>query len=167
VHGLGAEELVLEVHGDPVVPVFGCDRIERVAVVAGGIVDQDRDVAVGPRGLGDGFPEGCDVAEIGLEEERGGMARGLGGGHGLQARFPVEIDEGDLALLLGEGQDGGGADAGAATGDQDGAAFEARIGRELRHGACLIRLRMGRLPSFGRATSGGRRHRRRGPRWRW
>ncbi len=39
-HRLGAEELVLEVHVEPVVPIFLGDLIDVVAVVVGGIVDQ-------------------------------------------------------------------------------------------------------------------------------
>src|SRR6266851_3127642 len=39
--GLGGEELMAEVHGHALIPVFGCYVFEAVAVVAGCIVDED------------------------------------------------------------------------------------------------------------------------------
>jgi len=67
--GLGGEKLMAKIDGHALVPVFGCDIFEAMAVVVGGVIDEDRRRGefsgdVGDRGLQCG-----DVGDVAGDEE--------------------------------------------------------------------------------------------------
>ena len=122
------EKHVAEIGGEALVPIFGRDGFERVAVVAGGVVDEDGDVADFGVGLVDGGLELRDVADVALEEVRSVVCVG-GNFFGEElAWFGGDVEEGDFGVLAGECFGEGGANAAAAAGDEDGFAGEVGVG---------------------------------------
>ena len=146
---LHAEELVAQVGGHAVVPVFGRHVVDGVAVIAGGVVDQHGERAAKlVAQAGDGGAECRDVAQVAGREPDGGVVGEAGQGRGRSAL--VAVEEADMGALLDEVAHDGGADAGRAPGDEHASAAQAGIGREL----------VGHGRSFARAAGGGlRRHR--------
>ena len=123
----GGEKHVAEIGGEALVPIFGRDGFEGVAVVTGGVVDEDGDVADFCVGMVDGGLKGGQVADVALEKV--GSVAGFGGdffGEGL-AGFNGDIEEGDFRFLARERFREGRADAAATAGDEDGFAGEVGI----------------------------------------
>src|SRR4029078_5027368 len=89
---LGAEELVLEVHVEAVVPIILGDVLDGMAVVIGRVVDQHID----PTELLDRFPGCADIGQIDANESGAHAARKV---VGIRA---VDVEEGNLRSLLGE-----------------------------------------------------------------
>jgi len=130
---LGREELVTQVHRHPLVPIVGCDVLEPVAVVAGGVVDQHRDRPVGGRRFGDHAAQGLDVAQITGQEERDREASGADPLDGRPGGLFVDVAERHLRFLLAERLDDRGTDPGSAARDEHGAVLEARINGPTAH----------------------------------
>ena len=102
-HRLGGEELVPQVHREPLVPVLGRHALERVALVVGGVVDQDRDRAVGVGRGSDRRAQRLDVAQVARQEQRRRQRpRRPAPRRSCLAAVAVDVDEGDLAALLAE-----------------------------------------------------------------
>ena len=131
--GLGREEHVLQVHGDPLVVIFRRDVLPGMPVVARGVVDQhgsrtERRLQSSERPL-----QLIYVAQVAaFESDRGAFTLQL-----LRKRRAsrlVEIDKADLRALRGEGPHQLHADAARTAGDIDDLALQARIDREgFRH----------------------------------
>ena len=118
-----------QVHRHPLVPVVGRDGIKRVPVVAGGVVDQHLDRAVGRGRRRDGAAQLLDVAHVASGEERAAVtSRGDRLGELIAAPL-VDVAERDLRTLRAKVLDDRGADAGAAAADEHRLALEARIDR--------------------------------------
>jgi hypothetical protein len=127
--GLRGEELVGEVQGHTLVPVFGGDVFDAVAVVAGGVVDEDVWCAEGGDDVGEGGLEGGDVGEVAAAVEGwvGGVAEGFDEGNGGLVGY---VEEDYAGVLEGELFDGGGAYALSAPGDENQLVGEAWVGGE-------------------------------------
>src|SRR5471030_655541 len=124
--GLRAEELVAQVDSLVVVPVFGGDVGDLMAVVVGGVVDQDVDGAVLLRDAGEGGRQRIEVGQVAVVE--GGWYRRAAQIVFELARGVVgDVDEEDVGALFGEGVDQGRADAGAAAGDHHALAGQAGV----------------------------------------
>jgi hypothetical protein len=82
-HRLHAEEVLLDVDGDAVVPVFRRHIFPFMALVVSGVVDQHVDIAELCRDLLDRLPQGFGVGEIAFDEQW------LGAILGLQDRRPA------------------------------------------------------------------------------
>lgn len=134
---LGQEEDVPEVDRDLGVEEFRGDGGGGTAGVGGGVVDEDVDSWVGGEDGGDGVLEGRDGGEVAVVVEEGGVGDGeiwVGGGEvvdELVGGGVVDVEEVDGAGLLDECCDERGADAGGASGDEDGAVVEGGVDREL------------------------------------
>ena len=61
---VGGEKHVAEIDGDAIVPVGRSYGVERMAVVAGGVVDEDGDIAEDGVSFFDGESQGVDVADV-------------------------------------------------------------------------------------------------------
>jgi len=72
---LGREELMAQVHGEPIVPVLRRHALDRVALVVGGVVDQYPDRPQAGPDVGDRRPERRDVAQVARNERRRRMPR--------------------------------------------------------------------------------------------
>ena len=134
--GLDGEEVMAEVGVDAVVKVLGRDVLPFVAVVVGGVVDEDGDAAEIAHGGGTGRLQRVDVEEIDLIKQRrmrhAGVFAALDGGLGIGDVF---VHEGDAAALAGELLHQGTADAIGPAGDEYGAINERGIAGVLRgHG---------------------------------
>jgi hypothetical protein len=133
--GLDREELVADIGGLALVPVFGGHILPRVALVVGGVVGQDAD---GSQRIGRGGHRGAqrvDVAQVAAAEPGGGQALGRDRVGGRACGVPVDVEEAHPRALAGEMRDLGRADAAAAAGDQDRLAAQAGVGREyVAHG---------------------------------
>jgi hypothetical protein len=126
--GLGCEELALQVHGDPVVPVFRGDLRSRVALVVGSVVDKDLNRAEGVPDPADGGAQGSDVGQIGMfEVDVETLARQLAD-YGLR-RVMGDVNEGDFGFLLGEAADNRLADTRTSTGNEHHLVFQVGIYR--------------------------------------
>ena len=124
-HRLGAEELVLEVHLEAIVPIVLGDVVEGVAVVVGGVVDQ---YVIGAARLDPGRDRRAgrgDVGEIDMLEARVGSVPGQALRQ-VPGFLVANVEEGDVGALPDEAFDDAGADAGAASRHQD--ARPARLG---------------------------------------
>jgi hypothetical protein len=98
-----------------------------VALVVGGVVEEDAGGAVGAGGLVHRGLERRRVGDVAAEEENlGPGARGDLGGEGAGV---LDVDEGHAGALGGEALDQRGADAAAAAGDEDRGAGEVRVAR--------------------------------------
>ena len=115
---LGGEELVLEIERHRPIPILLARLVRLLALVVGGVVDQDADRPKAlPNLLHRGFERG-DVGEVALKKQ----GRRLGCAdlrHQVLRRLDGDIDKGDIAFLRGEGLDHRCADAGPAPGDED------------------------------------------------
>ena len=131
-HRLGGEELVLEVHRHPLVPVFGRHFVDRVAIVVGGVVDQHVAPAEPVDQLGDLGAVIDAVGDVAVDEERRHGRVGEARDERL-ARLVLHVDEGDRRPLAGESLDDPLADPAAATADDDALAGQAGIDRPVRH----------------------------------
>src|SRR5262247_4772188 len=115
-----------EVDGHALIPVLDGDALDRVAIVPGGVVHEDADVAELRLHGADGAAQGVDVADIAAEESRRGP-------HALEisnqpgAGGLVDVHEAHEGLLAHESGHDGRADARAASRDEHNLAFEARI----------------------------------------
>src|SRR5690606_21185386 len=83
--GLDREEHVAQVGGDALVPVGGVDVLPAVAVVAGGVVDEDAGRALGVGEGGEGALDVADFAEVAALEADGGPRRAELGEEGRAA----------------------------------------------------------------------------------
>ena len=119
--GLDGEEEGAEVGGDGAVPGLGGDFFDGVALVVGGVVDEDVDGGVGGEDLIDGGLEGGEVGEVAVDVLRSGAAFGGEGGDEGVGGGVLDVEEGDAGALAGEVGDEGRADAGCAAGDEDDA----------------------------------------------
>jgi len=61
---LRREELVSQVHRNAVVPIFGGNIVNAVAVVIGSVVDQNVDCALFPFNISNRLPDRVDVAQV-------------------------------------------------------------------------------------------------------
>jgi hypothetical protein len=126
---LRSEEHVAQVNGDAIVPVGMGDGIESVAVVAGGIVDEDRDVAhLGAYRFNCGLQR-RDIADVALDKH--GRIAGFFSNALDQCLTGVlrDVDEGHAGTLLAELLRKGRADAASAASDENGFASEVGVDR--------------------------------------
>src|SRR5262252_9896944 len=133
-HGLGGEELMAEVDGDALIPVLDGDALDRVAIVAGGVVHEDADVAELRLHGADGGPQGVDVADIAAEESwRRPHALEISNQPG--AGGLVDVHEAHEGLLAHESGHSSGPDPRAAARDEHDLVLEAGIDGKTRcHG---------------------------------
>ena len=117
-HGLGREELMVEVERQRAAPCLWLDSGHRMPIVLGGIVDQHGDRAVPVLDLGDRGPQRRDVGGVADEKLGAGRRRRRSAGR------LVDVDEGHDRPLRREGFDHLGPDAGGAPGDQHIAPLE-------------------------------------------
>ena len=97
-----------------------------MAVVVGGVVDQDLHPAPVGAQAGDGGLGAIDVGQVLVDEAHAVAAARQPGGERL-GRFRLDVDEGHARALRGERRDDELADAGAAAGDQDASVAQRRI----------------------------------------
>ncbi len=123
-----AEELMLQVDGDPLVPEFRRDVLDRVTVVARRVVDQDRDR---PRAL-----RGCRRPRASGRRCRADRRARTAREHVPAGRHSncfeavqIDVDETDPRALGEELADDGLANAGAAAGHQHSPVVKAWIDR--------------------------------------
>jgi hypothetical protein len=121
---------VAEVDGHALVPEVRRHPVDRVPVVARGIVDQHREVAELRGHSRDGLLVVLDPAHVASDEERYGMARRTDPVDQRQRCRLVDVDEAHPGALRREVLDDRGTDARTAARDEDGAAGEAGIGGE-------------------------------------
>src|SRR6185369_16946382 len=135
--GLGGEEHVAEVGSYALVPVCGGDGLEGVAVVAGGVVNENGNVTDLRACLLDGGAQGFDVAHVAAQEHRLGRAAGADFFGDRSAGLFSDVDEDDARTLLCEGASVGGTDAAGSAGDENKFAGEARVNGGSRVGHIL------------------------------
>ena len=142
-HGLCGEELVLEVHRDPVVPVLRRHAFGRVPFVMRRVVDEDRDRSVDLAGFRDARAQRGDIRDVDMCKVSG---KSLAGKlpRETHARLVRDIEENDGRFLAREAAHDRFPDAGCATGDQDD--FAGEIGIDGGHGF---------LPNGARVAEGG------------
>ena len=121
VHRLRGEELVPQIDVHRAVPVLRRHLVDRLAVIVGGVVDQHGDRPERGPHARDRRPQRLDVGEVAADEERRMRGAPKGSPTSASRRFAVDVDEGDLRALAGEGLDDRRADAGSAAGDEDDA----------------------------------------------
>ena len=122
-----------KVHRHAVVPVFGRDLGDLVAVVVGGVVDQHLDRSEVGRDVFDNLAQGDDVRQITFDEFG---AAGAGPGDLFDQGFGGlgrDIDEDHTRILLAEMLDDAGTDPRAAAGYENHFVFEAGIPRDRGH----------------------------------
>src|SRR5262249_40286308 len=125
-HGLSGEELMAEVDGDALIPVLDGDALDRMAIVAGGVVHEDADVAELRLHGADRGPQGVDVADIAAEESRR-RPHALEISNQPGAGGLVDVHEAHEGLLAHESGHGGGPDARAAPRDEHDLVLETGI----------------------------------------
>ena len=69
-HRLRGEELVPQIHGEALVPVFDRHLLDAVAIIARGVVHQHGDVSQGLLHARDARSQRVDVAQIPVNVER-------------------------------------------------------------------------------------------------
>ena len=79
----------------------------------------------------DGGLKGGNVGKVAGNVERGWAAFGFQRVDEMMCRFVLDVEEGDAGALMGEMADEGFANAGSSAGDEDGAAAETGVTREL------------------------------------
>jgi hypothetical protein len=126
-----AKKLMLQVDRHRPVPVGLGDFGEATAGVVGGVVDQraDRPQALA-RLLHRRFERG-EIGEVAFDEQRLLTARARPLNH-LRRPLRVDVDEGDVGALGGEGLDHRRADSRSAAGNEDDAVMQAGIA-SVRH----------------------------------
>ena len=90
-----------EVHGDPLVEHLGGHIGGRMALVVGGIVDQDRDRTECVADLGDAGPQGRDIPQVAPDEAHGPSFSRQGLGENV-GRCLGDVEETDARALFGE-----------------------------------------------------------------
>ena len=128
--------MVAEIDRHALVEIFGRRLVDRVAVVARGVVDQDRNRTDSRTRRRDRRLERRDVAQVAALVERLGVSGRADRGHGVGRRRIVDVDEGDARTLRREMLDDRGTDARGAAGDEHRALAQAGVGGEL-HGSAL------------------------------
>ena len=116
-NGLGGKKVMPQIHVLGVVPIVGGDVGDRVALVIGGIVDQDRDRAELRPGFRDRGLQRRDVGHVAVQKKRR-PALAL---HRRRHRFAfcaLHVDESDARMIAREGAHEVGADAGRAAADE-------------------------------------------------
>ncbi|MGY4374531.1 hypothetical protein ACVWZ3_002170 [Bradyrhizobium sp. i1.3.6] len=117
-HGLGGEELVLQVHRDAVVPVFRRHLLGFVPFVMCGIVDEDIDRAVCFARLGDAGAQRGDVSQVdALEMRSQTLIRQLA--CEAFALVGLDVEEHDIGFLLREAPHDRSPNPRCATGDEN------------------------------------------------
>ena len=119
-----------QVDRDALIPEVRRHLVERMAIVARGVVHQHRDGPELRRHTLDGPLIGRDIADVARDEQRHGEAPRLDPVDQRPRGRLVDVDEADPGTLLGEMLDDRGADAGAAARDEYGPPREAGIGGE-------------------------------------
>ena len=131
-HSLGAEELMLQIDGDPVIPIGGGDLLGLMPFIMGGVVDQNLDRAkrianAANRGLGR-----VHITQI-ADFRMGDPAPITHSFFDLHRGISIEIDEANLGFLAREMLNDRSPNATAAAGDDDRLAFEIGIDRAACH----------------------------------
>src|SRR5215475_335925 len=122
-----------KVHGHALIPVLDGDALDRVPIVAGGVVHEDPDVAQLRLHCADGGPQRVDVADIAPDEARR-WPRALEISNQLGAGGLVDVHEAHERLLAHESGHDGRPDTRTAPRDEHDLAFEAWIdGETLGH----------------------------------
>ncbi len=138
---LRREEEVAQVHCHPLVPIGGRDLFDRVAIVIGGVVDEDIDATQLCFDRGDHRLHRVYVAQVYGVEDRGDIGVLEAGDQRLALRHG-DVAEGDMRALADEGLDQPFAAATAA--DED--AFAPKTGINGAHAAASFnRPRLARL----------------------
>ena len=138
---------MLEIERHRPVPILFARPVNVLALIVGGVVDEDADR---PQPLPDLLHrrlERGDVGQIAMEKQR----RRPGSAdlrHQILGRLDGDIDKADIRLLGGESLDHGGADSRAAAGDEDHPVEQRRVAGIGHRAAFLLRLR--RRQSRGR-----------------
>src|SRR5450830_131826 len=135
---LAGEEHGTLVDGDALVPVFQRDLFRLVALVVGGVVDEDVEVAHLRRQLGDGGLQRRDVGDVAVAVHRGRVAGRLDALDQRQAGLLCDVHEGDDRALLCVCLDNGFTDAGATARDEYALAAQAAELGQLSHSVSLI-----------------------------
>ena len=89
---------MLDIDGDALVPIIGRHLVPGMALIVGGIVDEDGDGAEGFRCRSDRILQRLDVGDVALAEPH----IALEPRRELLARILGDIDKGDLRALLGK-----------------------------------------------------------------
>jgi hypothetical protein len=144
-HGLCREELMLEIHRYPVVPVLRRHQFGRVPFVMRRVVDENRDRPVDLAGFRDARAQRGDIRDVDMSKVSG---KSLAGKlpRETDARLVRDIEEDDGRFLAREATHDRFPDAGCATGDQHD--FAGEIGIDGDHGF-LKRCSCGRRRDFG------------------
>jgi len=128
---LDRKKLRAQIDGDGFVPIFRRDFFDGVALVIGGVVDQDVDGTEGVEDLLDRGLKSGDVAKVAGKVKRSWTALGDEVVDEPMRRFVLNVEEGDTGTLMRKMADKGFADTGGAAGDEDCAVAEARVSCEL------------------------------------
>ncbi len=131
-HRLGGEELVLQVHRHPLVPICGRNFVHAVPIVVGRVVDQHVAAAKPVDELADFSGVIGAVGNVAFEKERPDLRVGQTPDQRL-AGVGEDIDECHRRTLTSEALDDAFADAARAATDDDALAGEAGIDRPVRH----------------------------------
>src|SRR5206468_2575810 len=128
-HRLGGEELMAEIDGDPLIPEVDGHALDRMAIVARGVVHENADIAALRLHGVDGRAQEIDLADVAWIEawSRSGARQLL---HQVTAGRLIDIHEADLGALAHESFDDGRADARSAAGDKDDLVLEAGVDGE-------------------------------------
>src|SRR5262245_30535985 len=123
-----------KVDGHALIPVLDGDALDRVAIVAGGVVHEDADIAELRLHGADGSSQGVDVADIAAEESRR-RPHALEISNQPGAGGLVDVHEAHEGLLAHESDHGGRPDARAAPRDEHDLVLETGIDGKTRcHG---------------------------------
>ena len=129
--GLRREELRAQVDVERVVPVLDVDIVDAVALVVGGVVDQDSDRAEVGTGLLDGRFQGVNIGHIAMDELRARLrCEGIAG-------LRLDVHERHFHRVGGKGAHDIGADARGAAGHKGSSSSQAGVGSEVRNGPAL------------------------------
>ena len=115
--GLGGKKVMAQIHVLGVVPIVGGDVGDGVALVVGGVIDQDRDRAELLARFRDCGLQRHDVGHVAVKKKRR-PALAL---HRRRHRFALRalhVDESDARVIAREGAHDVGADAGRAAADE-------------------------------------------------
>ena len=103
-HRLGAEELMLQIGGETLIPIFRCHIFHLVALIMRGIVDEHRDRANGCTAMFNGCLQCRNIGEV-TRFEMHVPAFGRAIGSHFFACFDIDVDKGDFGLLASEVMD--------------------------------------------------------------
>jgi hypothetical protein len=134
-NGLGGKKMMPQIHVLRVVPIVGGDVSDRMALIVGGVIDQNRDPAELRAGFRNRSSQRGDVGHVAVQKQR----RPAFAFDPRRHRFAfcaLHVDESDARMIAREGAHEVGADAGRAATDEHSAPSKTRIDGEGQAALC-------------------------------